>query len=116
MMLVQRIFPNAIYDHLIDKTTGHEMMSYMDAFAGYQRIAMYKDNQHHTSFLTEKNVYCWRRMSFGLKNTGTNYQRLVNKMFVNKIGKTMEVYIDDIVVKNERKEDHLTHLAQTFLS
>lgn len=76
--------------------------------------ATYKDDQQHTSFMTEKNIYCWKRMPFGLKNVGAAYQHLVNKMFAGEIGKIMEVYIDDIVVKSEKKEDHLTHLAQTF--
>lgn len=58
----------------------------------------------HTSFLTEKNIYSWLRMPFRLKNAGATYQRLVNKMFTEQIGKIMEVYIDDIVVKSLRKK------------
>lgn len=60
---------------------------------------MYKDDQQRTSFLTEKNVHCWKRMFFGLKNTGETYQRVVNHMFFDETGKTMEVYVDDIIVK-----------------
>lgn len=53
-------------------------------------------------------------MSFGLKNVGATYQQLVNKMFDEHLGRTMEVYIDDIFVKSLHKEDHLGHLAKTF--
>lgn len=53
-------------------------------------------------------------MIFGLKNAGATYQRLVNYMFTEKNSKMMEVYADDIIVKSERREDHLSHLTQTF--
>ena len=53
-------------------------------------------------------------MSFGLRNAGATYQHLVNAMFKNLIGDTMEVYIDDMVVKSLNAEDHVKHLAQTF--
>ena len=53
-------------------------------------------------------------MSFGLKNTGATYQRLVNKMFSEMLGKTMEVYIDDMLVKSLVASDHIKHLEQAF--
>ena len=53
-------------------------------------------------------------MPFGLKNAGATYQRLVNEMFTEKIGETMEVYIDDMLVKSLRDSDHVTHLEECF--
>ena len=53
-------------------------------------------------------------MPFGLKNTGATYQRLVTKMFQAQLGKTVEVYIDDMVVKSKKSQDHLTDLRQIF--
>lgn len=53
-------------------------------------------------------------MPFGLKNAGSTYQRLVNTMFVGQIGQTMEVYIDDMLVKPLEAEDHILHLHQAF--
>ena len=53
-------------------------------------------------------------MSFELKNTGATYQCLVNKMFQDLLGKTMEVYIDDMLVNSLRAEDHIKHLKQSF--
>ena len=53
-------------------------------------------------------------MSFGLKNVGATYPRLVNKKFRDQLGDTMEVYIDDMLVKSKRAEDHVSHLEQTF--
>ncbi|XP_019257724.1 PREDICTED: uncharacterized protein LOC109235935 [Nicotiana attenuata] len=52
--------------------------------------------------------------AFGLKNAGATYQRLVTKMFKEQLGKTMEVYIDDMLVKSVKKEDHIDHLKKAF--
>ena len=67
-----------------------------------------------TSFIIEKGLYCYKVMPFRLKNAGATYQRLVNKMFKEMIGKTMEVYIDDILVKILKTADHIAHAAKTF--
>ena len=53
-------------------------------------------------------------MPFGLKNAGATYQRLVNYMFRNLIGKSMEVYVDDLLVKSKNESDHLRHLIDAF--
>ena len=53
-------------------------------------------------------------MAFGLKNAGATYQRLVNKIFKHLIGKTMEVYVDDMLVKSLKKADHIKHLQEAF--
>ncbi|KAM2062331.1 hypothetical protein ACFX1T_047293 [Malus domestica] len=53
-------------------------------------------------------------MPFGLKNAGATYQRLVNLMFAEQIGKSMEVYIDDMLVKSKHADQHITNLSETF--
>ena len=53
-------------------------------------------------------------MAFGLKNTGATYQRMVTRMFWDKIGSTMEVYIDDIMVKSKKEEEHVEDLIEAF--
>ena len=53
-------------------------------------------------------------MPFGLKNAGATYQRLVNHMFRSLIGISIEVYMDDLLVKIKEDTDHLTHLAEAF--
>ena len=72
------------------------------------------NDQEKTSFVTERGTYCYRVMPFGLKNIGATYQRLVNKMFQKQIGASMEVYIDDMLVKSVKAELHITHLAEAF--
>lgn len=92
----------------------HQLLSFMDAYLGYNQIRMYPPNQEHTSFITNIGLYYYKVMPFGFKNVGATYQRLVNQMFKQQIGKTMEVLVDDMLVKSLRVEDHITHLAKMF--
>ena len=71
-------------------------------------------DQEKTSFITGQGTYCYRVMPFGLKNAGATYQRLVNRMFQKQIGTTMEVYIDDMLVKSTAAELHIAHLSEAF--
>lgn len=101
-------------DILVDATTGHDLMSFLDAFSGYNQILMHQDDQEKIAFVTGRGIYCYKIMPFGLKNAGSTYQWLVNKMFADLIGQTMKVYIDDMIVKFKRSLDHISHLRQTF--
>ena len=71
-------------------------------------------DQEKTSFVTEQGMYCYQVMPFGLKNTGATYQRLINKMFQKQISTSMEVYIDDMLVKSVKARLHVNHLAEAF--
>ena len=75
---------------------------------------MDKSDQEKTSFVTSQGLLCYKVMSFGLKNAGLTYQRLMNKMFTIQIGRNVQVYVDDILVKNRRGEDYLGDLRETF--
>ena len=86
----------------------------MDAYSGYNQIPLYVPDQEHTSFITDCRLYCYKVTPFGLKNAKVTYQRLVNMMFKEKIGKTMEVYVDDMLVKSKIASDHVVHLPSTF--
>ncbi|GFZ18422.1 hypothetical protein Acr_27g0001610 [Actinidia rufa] len=77
-------------------------------------IKMYPPDVEKTSFIMERGLYCYKVMPFGLKNAGATYQRLVNKMFNAQIGKTMEVYIDDMLVKSLQAHNHIAHLEEAF--
>ncbi|XP_022871800.1 uncharacterized protein LOC111390913 [Olea europaea var. sylvestris] len=77
-------------------------------------ISMYGLDQEHTSFVTDRGLYCYRVMPFGLKNAGATYQRLVNSMFFQQIGKTMEVYVDDMLVKSIKAKDHCRYQTEMF--
>ena len=107
-------FPLPRIDLIVDATVGHELLSFMDAFSGYNQISMDPNDQEKTSFVTDRGTYCYRVMPFGLKNARVTYQRLVNRMFQKQIETFMEVYIDDMLVKSIKAELHITHLAEEF--
>ena len=107
-------FPLPRIDLIVDATAGHELFIFMDAFSGYNQISMDPNDQEKTSFVTAQGTYCYRVIPFGLKNAGATYQRLVNRMFQKKIGVTMEVYIDDMLVKSTTAELHIAHLSEAF--
>jgi len=86
----------------------------MDAFSGYNQILMDEDDQEKTLFVTNQGLYCYKVMPFRLKNVGAIYQRLVNHMFSHQIGRNLEVYIDDMLVKSKDKANHLDDLKETF--
>ena len=107
-------FPLPQIDLIVDATAGHELLSFMDAFSGYNQISMDPYDQENTSFIIGHGTYCYRVMPFGLKNVGATYQRLVNRMFQKQIGTSMEVYIDDMLVKSTTAELHIAHLSEAF--
>ena len=107
-------YPLPRIDQLVDSTAGHQLLSFMDAFLGYNQIKMDEANQEKTSFITSQGLFCYMVMPFGLKNVGTTYQRLVNHMFRPQIGRNVEVYVDDMLVKSVDKEKYLEDLQETF--
>jgi hypothetical protein len=103
-------FPLPKIDQLVDATSDHHRMSFLDAFQGYHQIAMNPTDQEKTAFITPRGIFYYKVMPFGLKNAGVTYQRMITKMFTLQLGKTVEVYIDDMVVKSILAEDHLRDL------
>ena len=101
-------------DQLVDLTAGHQLLSFMDAFTGYNQIRMDKENQEKTSFITSQGLFCYKIMPFGLKNVRATYQRLVNHMFHPQIGQNVEVYVDDMLVKSLDKDKHLDDLWENL--
>ena len=68
----------------------------------------------HTAFITERGLYCYKGMSFGLKNAGATYHRLINWMFSKHIGKKVEAYIDNMVIKSNKSKDHIEDMEEIF--
>ena len=101
-------------DQLVDSTAGHKLLSFMDAFSGYNQIRMDEADQEKTSIVTSQGLFCYEVMSFGLKNVRATYQRLVNHMFRPQIGRKVEVYVDDMLVKSLDEGKHLDDLQETF--
>lgn len=99
-------FPLLKIDVLVDAIGNHEMMSSLDAFSGYNKIRMDLIYEEKTYFLTERGIYCYKVMSFQLKNAKATYQQLIKE--------TMEEYINDIRVKSKESHQHLLYMEETF--
>ena len=86
----------------------------MDAFLGYNQIRMDEADQEKTLFVNSQGLFYYKVMPFGLKNEGATYQRLMNNMFAQQIRRNVQVYVDDMLVKRWKEEDHLKDLREIF--
>jgi hypothetical protein len=101
-------------DLLIDSAVGHAMFSFLDEFSGYNQIRMSTKDAEKTAFRTPIGNFYYTIMPFGLKNAGATYQRTMTAMFHDMMHQEIENYVDDIVVKSKRREDHLETLKMVF--
>ena len=107
-------FPLPRIDQLVSTTVGNQLLSFMDAYSRYNQIPMHEPDQMKTIFIIVRGLYCYKVILFGLKNAGATYQQLVNKKFARLIGKTMDVYFNDMVDKSNELTDHVHHLREIF--
>nr|KYP38466.1 Transposon Ty3-G Gag-Pol polyprotein [Cajanus cajan] len=107
-------YPLPNIDRLVDGAAGHKFLTFLDAYSGYNQIRMYPRDEDKTTFVTESTNYCYQVMPFDLKNAGATYQRLMDKIFGNQIGRNMEVYVDDMFVKSADTLAHVTDLVEVF--
>ena len=107
-------FPFPWIDQLVDATTGHPWMSFLDAFQGYHQIPLALDDQEKITFVNPIENYHYKVMPFGLKNAGSTYQRMMTKMFESQMCKNIEVYINDMVVKSKIVFEHIGKLTNIF--
>jgi Reverse transcriptase (RNA-dependent DNA polymerase). len=103
-------------DQGVDSTAGCELLSFLDCYSGYHQIRLKESDCLKTSFITPFGVYCYITMPFGLKNAGATYQRMIQRCFSTQIGRNVEAYVDDVVVKTKQKEDLIADLEETFAS
>ena len=91
---------------LVDSTSGHEVLSFLDGYSGYNQIYIAKEYVLKTAFRCPGAIgpYACIVMPFGLKNVGATYQRAINTIFHEYIDKFMEVYIDDVVIKSDTEK------------
>ncbi|GKD66530.1 reverse transcriptase domain-containing protein [Tanacetum coccineum] len=75
---------------------------------------MAKEDEEKTAFITSQGIFCYSKMPFGLKNAGSTYQRLVDKAFQRQIGRNLEVYVDDLVIKSHTEEEIIRDMTETF--
>ncbi|KAK2455243.1 hypothetical protein QL285_002717 [Trifolium repens] len=109
-------YPLPNIDRQINGASGYKMLSFMDAYSGYNQIKMNPADAPHTAFMTNTCNYFFNVMSFGLKTAGATYQRLMDMVFSEQIWKNLEVYIDDMVVKTTEAGEHDQDLSDILAS
>jgi len=90
------------------------MLSFLDAFSGYNQIKMHPRDESKTVFMTETCNYCYKVMSLGLKNAGATYQRLMDRILAPMLGRNVQAYVDDMVVTSKERGRHTTDLEELF--
>jgi len=109
-------YPMPVADMLVDVAAGYKVINFMDGNAGYNQVFMAEEDVHKTAFRCPGHVglFEWIVMTFGLKNAGATYQRAMNYIFHEIIGKIVEIYIDDVVVKSKGYQEHLPTCAKLW--
>jgi hypothetical protein len=107
-------FPLSHIDQVVDSTTDSVLLCFLDYYSGYHQIALNPDDKDKTAFITPNSIYCYKVMTFGLKNTGATYQKVIQKCLKSQIKKIVEAYIDDVVVKTTEQDQLIADLAETF--
>jgi hypothetical protein len=109
-------YPMPIADTLINNASGNRIISFLDGNVGYNQIYMAEEDASKTTFICPGfiGLFEWVVMTFGLKKVGATFQRTMNLIFHELLGNTVEVYIDDIVVKSAKFSSHIADLRRAF--
>jgi hypothetical protein len=107
-------FPLPRIDSLVEAAASSELMSLLDCYSGYHQIWMKKEDEPKTSFITPSGTYCYLWMPEGLKNAGGSFSRMTAKVLHSQIGRNVLTYVDDIIVKSTKQENHIADLQETF--
>ena len=75
---------------------------------------MNKADEEKTSFTTPFGTYCYVRMPEGLRNAGCTFNRMIKKVLRDQLDRNISAYVDDVVVRSRKREDHIQHLRKTF--
>ncbi|GJZ73261.1 reverse transcriptase domain-containing protein [Tanacetum coccineum] len=111
---VMDCYPLPEIDWKVESLCGYHFKCFLDAYKGYHQIQMAEADEENTDFYTPQGVYCYTKIPFGLKNAGATYQRLVDKAFDKQVGRNLEVYIDDLVIKSHTEIELLRDIEETF--
>ncbi|GJW53790.1 reverse transcriptase domain-containing protein [Tanacetum coccineum] len=107
-------YPLPDIDWKIESLLGFCLKCFLDAYKGYHQIQRAEEDEDKTTFYAGEGVFCYKKMSFCLKNAGATYQRLVDKVFSHQIRRNLETYIDDMVIKSTSEEEMLKDIQETF--
>lgn len=86
----------------------------MDAYSSYNRSRMLAENEEHTTFFSDNEVLYYNGMPFRLENARATYHRLMNLDFKDQLDKSIEAYIEDMIVMSKDTQDHITNLHRAL--
>jgi hypothetical protein len=101
-------------DHIVDSVACCDIMALLDCFSGYHQIWLRKEDEENTSFITPFGMYCYMRMSKGLRNTGPTFYRMMKAALKDQVGRNVLSYVDDIVVASKKRASYISDLTETF--
>ncbi|GJZ24479.1 reverse transcriptase domain-containing protein [Tanacetum coccineum] len=107
-------YPLPEIDWKVESLCGFPFKCFLDAYKGYHQIQMAKEDEEKTAFITSQGIFCYTKMPFGLRNAGATYQRLVDKAFHKQIGRNLELYMDDLVIKSRTEDEIVKDIKETF--
>jgi hypothetical protein len=107
-------YPLPRMDQVVDSAANVAIMSLLDCFSGYHQCWMAKEDEKKTSFITPFGTFYFVRMTEGLKNVGSTFTRMTGTVFKPQIGKNIQAYVDDLIVKSSSRANHVADLAETF--
>jgi hypothetical protein len=107
-------FPLSCINQVVDSTVGSVLLCFLDCYLGYHQIALNPNDEDKTTFITPHGIYCYKVMTFGLKNARATYQKAIQKCLKSQIGRNLEAYVDDVVVKTIAEDHLIADLAETF--
>lgn len=107
-------YPLPSIDQKIEVVAGYNILNILDLYKGYHQVLMDAEDTPKRALITACGIYAYKKMPFGLKNAGVTYQRLVNKVFRKQIGRNVEIYVDNIVIKSPKMKDYARDLIETL--
>ncbi|GKB28815.1 reverse transcriptase domain-containing protein [Tanacetum coccineum] len=107
-------YPLPEIDWKVESLCGFPFKCFLDAYKGYHQIQMAKEYEEKTAFITSQGIFCYTKVPFGLGNARASYQRLVDKAFHKQIGRNLEVYVDDLVIKSCTADEIVRDMEETF--
>src|SRR5438105_360195 len=101
-------------DQVVDSTVGCELLCFLNAYSGYHQVSLNESDCIKTAFITLFGVCCYITMPFGLKNAGATYQRAMQRCLHEQLGRNVEAYVNDVIIKSRVREDLIPDLSETF--
>ncbi|GJW08637.1 reverse transcriptase domain-containing protein [Tanacetum coccineum] len=107
-------YPLPEIDRKVESLCGFPFKFFLDAYKGYHQIQMAEKDEEKIAFITNQGIFSYKKMPFGLRNAGATYQRLVDKALHEQIGRNLEVYVDDLVIKSLTEDEIVRDIEETF--